>query len=125
MKESRCSYIRPIDGVTRLKRFNCSNITGLENIVHKGSQIVVEVPNDCLVLFTADTFHSGISTWERARGNYSSNLQMLSYIIEDEYLSATENITSIQQQFFCKPTLQVDQIMIKENIHYPGHLVKI
>ena len=28
-KQSRFSYIRPVDGVTRLKVYNCSNITGL------------------------------------------------------------------------------------------------
>ena len=42
IKESRFSYIRPIDSVTRLKLYNCSNITGLENVVHKGGQVVVE-----------------------------------------------------------------------------------
>ena len=35
IKESRFSSIHPIDGVTRSKIYNCSNITGLENVVHK------------------------------------------------------------------------------------------
>ena len=35
IKESRFSYMRPIDWVTRLKLYNCSNITGLENVIHK------------------------------------------------------------------------------------------
>ena len=44
IKESRFSNIRPIDGVTRLKLYNCSNIIGLGNGVHNGGQIVVEIP---------------------------------------------------------------------------------
>ena len=42
-KESRFSYIRPVDGVTRLKVYNCSNINRLENVIHKSSQVVVEI----------------------------------------------------------------------------------
>ena len=47
-KESRFSYIRPDDGITRLKVYNCSNITGLENVIHKSSQVIVEIPNGCI-----------------------------------------------------------------------------
>ena len=56
IKESRFSNIRPVDGIIRLKLYNCSNIIGLENGVHKGGQIVVEIPNNCLILFTGYTF---------------------------------------------------------------------
>ena len=41
IKESRFSYIPTVHGVTRLKVFNCLNITGSENIVHRGSHFVV------------------------------------------------------------------------------------
>ena len=51
-KESRFSYIRPVDGVTRLKVCNCSNITGLENEIHKSSQVVVKIPSGCMMKFT-------------------------------------------------------------------------
>ena len=34
VKESRFSYIRPVDGATRLIVYNCSNVTSLENVVH-------------------------------------------------------------------------------------------
>ena len=44
-KKSRFSYTRPVDGVTRLIVYNCSNITGLDQIVHRGSKVVVEVLN--------------------------------------------------------------------------------
>ena len=82
IKESRFSYIRPIDRVTRFKLCNCSNITGLENAVHNGGQFVVEIPNSCLILFTRDTFQAGVSTFHRADGSYSSNLRFISYLVE-------------------------------------------
>ena len=86
IKESRFRYIQPIDGVTRLKLYNCSNITGLENLVHKGGQVVVEIPNGCLILFTGDTFHAGVSTFHRTDGSYPSNLRLFNYIVEKEYI---------------------------------------
>ena len=41
-----------IDIVTRLKLYNYLNLTELENIYHKDDQVVVEIPNNCLPLFT-------------------------------------------------------------------------
>ena len=95
-KESRFSYIRSVDGVIRLKLYNCSNITGLVNLVHKGSQVVVEILNNCLILFTGDTFHAGLSTFHIADGSYPSNLRRFGYIVEKEYITGNEDITLIQ-----------------------------
>ena len=61
VKESRFSYIRPVDGATRLIVYNCSNITSLENVVHRGSKVVVEVPDGCMILFTNHTVHAGVN----------------------------------------------------------------
>ena len=58
IKESRFGYTRLIDGITMFKLYNCSNITGLESAVHEGVQVVVEISNGCLILFTGDTFHT-------------------------------------------------------------------
>ena len=80
-KESRFSYIRPVDGITRLKVYNCSNITGLENVIHKSSQVIVEIPNGCIIVFTGDTYHAGVSTFERRNGSYSSNFVLFSVIL--------------------------------------------
>ena len=84
-KQSRFSYIRPVDGVTRLKVYNCSNITGLEKNIHRSSQVVVEISSGCMILFTGDTFHAGVSTFERRNGSYPSNLRIFSYIVEADF----------------------------------------
>ena len=124
IKESRFSNIRPIDGVTRLKLYNCSNIMGLENGVHKGGQIVVEIPNGCLILFTGDTFHAGVSTFHRVDGRCPSNLRFFSYIVEKECLSGNEDITSIHPHLFCQYHCNISKSMQQQNIHHPGHLVQ-
>ena len=98
-KESRFSYVRSVDGVIRLKLYNCSNITGLVNLVHKGSQVVVEILNNCLILFTGDTFHAGLSTFHIVDGSYPSNLRLFGYIVEKEYITVNEDITLIQLVF--------------------------
>ena len=42
-KQSRFSYIRPVDGVTRLKVYTCSKITRSEKVIHRSSQVAVEI----------------------------------------------------------------------------------
>jgi len=124
-KESRFSYIRPVDGITRLKVYNCSNITGLENVIHKSSQVIVEIPNGCMIVFTGDTYHSGVSTFERRNGSYPSNLRIFSYIVEDNFLSVEEDIKSIKGNMLCTPTsCQTCINMPKEDMFYTGHVIK-
>ena len=94
-KESRFSYIIPVDGVTRLKMCNCSNITSLEQTVHRKSQVIVEIPNGYIIVFTGDTCHVGVSSIERSNSRYPSFLRIFSYIVEDDYFSDDENITKI------------------------------
>ena len=69
----------------------------MENLVHISSQVVVEISNECMILFTGDMFHAGVSNFERRNGSYPSNLRIFSYIVEDDYLSCNENITSIEK----------------------------
>ena len=124
-KESRFSYIRPVDGITRLKVYNCSNITGLENVIHKSSQVIVEIPNGCMIVFTGDTYHSGVSTFERRNGSYPSNLRIFSYIVEDNFLSVDEDIKAIKGNMLCTPTsCQTCINMPKEDMFYTGHVIK-
>ena len=124
IKESRFSYIRSIDGVTRLKLYNCLYITGLENVVDKGGQVVIEIPNGCLILFTGDNFHGGVSTFHKAERSNPSDLRLFSYIVEKEYLTGNEDITSIQQNTICQYHCNICKNMQQQNIHYPGHLVQ-
>ena len=80
-KESRFSYIRPVVRVTKLKVYNYSNITSLEIEIHKLSQVGVEIPSGCMILFTGDIYHAGVSTFERRNGSYSSNFVLFSVIL--------------------------------------------
>ena len=60
IKESRFSYIRPIQGSIRLIIYNSSNVTSMEGQVHRGAKVVVEVPEGSIIVFTNDTFHAGV-----------------------------------------------------------------
>ena len=68
VKESRFNYIRLVDGATRLIVYNCLNITGLEQVVHRGSKVVVEVPDGCMIVFTNHTIHVGVKSYEKNGG---------------------------------------------------------
>ena len=68
-----------------MKVYNCSNINGLEGVIHKLRQVIVEILNGCMIVFTGDTYNSGVSTFERRNGSYPSNLRIFSYIVEDNF----------------------------------------
>ena len=92
VKESRFSYIRPVDGATRLIVYNCSNVTSLENLVHRGSKVVVEVPDGCMILFTNHTVHAGVKSYEKHGEQYSSHLRMFAYIVEEAHFLTEDSI---------------------------------
>ena len=106
-----------------MKVYNCSNINGLENVIHKSSQVVVEISSGCMILFTGDTYHAGGSTIERRNGSYPSNLRIFSYIVEDMFLSDDENIKAIKGNMLCN-SCQTCSNMPKGNMFYSGHVIK-
>ena len=106
-----------------MKVYTCSNINGLENVIHKSSQVVVEISSGCMILFTGDTYHAGGSTFERRNGSYPSNLRIFSYIVEDNFVSDNENIKSIKGNMLCT-NCQTCLDMLKENMYYIGHIIK-
>ena len=63
VKESRFSHIRPIHGSTRLIVYNSSNIISMEGMVHVGGKVTVEVPEECMIVFTNDTLHAGVKSY--------------------------------------------------------------
>ena len=87
VKESICSYSRPIDETTRLIVYNSSNITGLECIDYLADKVVVEVFNGCMIVFTTDTFHVGVNIYEHQSGVYSSHLRLFAFIVENNHVS--------------------------------------
>ena len=62
VKESKFSYIRPIDGKTRLMLYNYSNMIGVEGITIRGSKVIVEVSDGYLIIFISDIFHTGLES---------------------------------------------------------------
>ena len=124
VKEPRFSYIRPVNGATRLIVYNCSNITGLEQIVHRGSKVVVEVPDGCMIAFINYTIHAGVKSYEKQGGMSSSHLRMFAYIVEQDYVQITYCITKLliddKRIFSCATCAS----LINEKIHYEGHVIR-
>ena len=106
VKESRFSYIRPVDGATRLIAYNCSNVTGLEQVVHRGSKVVVEVHDGCMIVFTNHTIYAGVKTYEKHSGTYSSHLRMFTYIIEQDYVQIRDDIIKFLKNNECISRMQ-------------------
>ena len=124
VKESRFSYIRPVDGDTRLIVYNCSNITGLEQRVHRGSKVVGEVPDSCMVVFTNHAIHAGVKTYEKQGGVYSSHLRMFAYIVEKDYIQTEGSITTMLADDKCHLSCATCEPLVNENIHHEGHVIR-
>ena len=124
VKESRFSYIRPIDGNTRLIVYNRSNITALDGVIHRGSKVVVEVPDGCMIVFTSDKFHADVRSYERRGGIYPVHLRLFVYIVEDNYISISEDVSKMSTTNKCDANCLTCEVMPNENIHYEGHIIR-
>ena len=103
---------------------NCSNITGLEQIVHRKSQVIVEIPNSCMIVFTGYTYYAGVSSIERSNGSYPSFLRIFSYIVEDDYITDDENINRLLQCQLCKQNCKICTNMNMDELHYTNQVIK-
>ena len=121
VKESRFSYIIPIDGATRLIVYSYSNITGLEKIVHRGSKIVVAVPDGCIIIFTNHTIHDGVKSYEKQGGMYSSHLRMPADIVEYDCVQITDDISKLLSNDECIQSCATYGSLINENICYKDY----
>ena len=84
-----------IDGSTRLIVYNCSNITGIEDIVHYGSKVIIEVSDGCMIVFMSDTFHARLTSYDKISKCYLPYLRFFVYIFEKEYVSIRNYISKI------------------------------
>ena len=124
VKESRFSYITPDGGATRLIIYNCSNITGLEQIVHRGSKVVVEVPDGCMIVFTNHTIHAGVNNYEKHGGSYSSHLRMFTYIVEEDHFQTEDIIAKLLADDKCSLPCETCKSLVHEHIHYEGYIIR-
>ena len=65
----------------------------LEKNVHRGSKVVVEVRDGCMIVFTNHTIHAGVNTYQKGGDIYLSHLRMFTYIVEQDYVQTTDCIT--------------------------------
>ena len=96
----------------------------MEQIVHRGSKIVVEVPDGCIIVFTNHTIHAGVKRYEKQGGMYSSHLRMFAYIVEQDYVQKTDCITKLLNDDKCIISCATCASLINENFHYESHVIR-
>ena len=89
IKESRFSSTRPIYGNTQLIVYNSLNTTGVEGIIHRGSNIIVEVPHGYMIVFTSETFHARVKSYDQKNGGYLPHFRHL-FILSNKTISQLE-----------------------------------
>ena len=67
----------------------------MEGMAHVGGKVTVEVPEECMIVFTNDTFHAGVKSYATYGGNYLYHLRLFSYIVENSYTSIITNFNFI------------------------------
>ena len=93
IKESKFSYIRPIDRNTRLLFYNSSNTSKVEDIIHRGSKVIVEVHEGRIIKFISETFHTGVKTYDRKTDGYLPHLRLFTYIVDQNYVSTRDKVS--------------------------------
>ena len=100
------------------------NVTGLEQVVHRGSKVVIEVSDECLIVFTNHTIHAGVKTYEKHGGAYSSLLRLFAYIVEKGHFQTDDTITKLLADDKCDLPCETCKSLVNENIHYEGHVIR-
>ena len=77
-----------------------------------------------MIFFTNHTIHVGIKSYGKQGGMYSSHLRMFAYIVEQDYVQIKDGITTLLKNDECIFSCATYEYLIKENIHYEGHVIK-
>ena len=96
----------------------------MERLVHRGSKVVVEVPDECMIVFTSHTIHTGVKTYEKQGGLYSSHLRMFAYIVEEGYVQTEDSVIIFLTDDKCYLSSATCESLVNENIYYEVHVIK-
>ena len=96
----------------------------MERLVHRGSKVVVEVPDACMIVFKSHTIHTGVKTYEKQGGLYSSHLRMFAYIVEEGYVQTKDSITKLLDDDKCYLSCATCESLVNENIYHEDHVIK-
>ena len=96
----------------------------MEQVVHRGSKVVVEVPNWCMIVFTNHTIYAGVKTYEKHSGTYSSHLRMFAYIVEEDHFQTEDIIIKLLADDKCSLPCETCKSLVNEHIHYEGYIIR-
>ena len=96
----------------------------MEQIVHRGSKVVVEVSDECLIVFTNHTIYAGINTYEKYGGLCSSHIRMFAYIVEEGHFQTEVSIKKVLNEDKCNLPCETCESLVYETTHYEGHVIR-
>ena len=92
--------------------------------MHRGAKVIVEVPEECMIVFTNDTFHVDVKVYAKYGGNYLSRIRLFAYIIDDKYTSIDESIEFFSRSIECEKNCTSCDSLRNDNIHYESHVIR-
>ena len=96
----------------------------MEQLVQRGSKVVDEASDGCMILFKNHAIHTSVKTYEKQGGIYSSHLRMFAYIIEENYVPTEDSITKMLVGDKCHSSCATCESLDNENIHYEEHVIR-
>ena len=96
----------------------------MEDQVHCGEKVIVEIPEGCMVAFTSDIFYASVKNYAKYGGNYLSHLRLFVYIVDDTYTSIDESIEKNSRAIECEKNCTICEYLRNDNIHYEGHVIR-
>lgn len=81
--------------------YKCFNITRVEGIIHCGSKVIVEVLDECIIIFKSDTFHVGVKFYFRTSGTYLPRLRLFTYTVDQSCVSI-KDVSKMLEKNKCK-----------------------
>ena len=96
----------------------------MEDQVHCGEKVIVEIPEGCMIAFTSDIFYASVKSYAKYGGNYLSHLRLFAYIVDDTYTSIDESIEKNSRAIECEKNCTIGEPLTNDNIHYEGHVIR-
>ena len=81
------------------------------------------MPDGCIIVFTSETFHAGVKTYDRKSGDYLSHLNPFAYIVEQNYVSIRSKASKMLNTNKYNVNCPTCDIITNQKIHYEGHVI--
>ena len=82
------------------------------------------MPDEYIIVFTSDIFHANLKSYEHKSCVYPAHLRIFACIIENNYVSITDEVSKMFNTNKCVENCPTYEHMPNENIHDEGHILR-